>query len=44
MEHADLADEAFAPYVAQRWRHNLNEALVPAEWIDDADDPAAQDE
>lgn len=44
MEHADLADEAFAPYVGQRWRHELNEALVPSDWIDDEDDPAARDE
>ncbi|MBP0458991.1 DUF3732 domain-containing protein [Streptomyces montanisoli] len=44
MEHADLADDAFAPYVRERWRNDLNEALVPADWIDEADDTAAQDD
>ncbi|MGW4781525.1 DUF3732 domain-containing protein [Streptomyces filamentosus] len=38
MEHADLDHPDFGPYVAQRWRYDNNQALVPAEWIEEEDD------
>ncbi|MGW3480191.1 DUF3732 domain-containing protein [Streptomyces althioticus] len=38
MEHADLDHPDFGPYVAQRWRYDNNQALVPAEWIEEEAD------
>ncbi|MFD7772247.1 DUF3732 domain-containing protein [Streptomyces sp. NPDC059787] len=38
MEHADLDHPDFGPYVAQRWRYDNNQALVPAEWIEEGAD------
>ncbi|WP_395576934.1 DUF3732 domain-containing protein [Streptomyces sp. BK79] len=38
MEHADLDHPDFGPYVAQRWRYDNNQALIPAEWIEEEAD------
>ncbi|MFD7997497.1 DUF3732 domain-containing protein [Streptomyces mexicanus] len=38
MEHADLDHPDFGPYVTQRWRYDTNQALVPAEWIEEEAD------
>ncbi|MGW0055864.1 DUF3732 domain-containing protein [Nocardia nova] len=38
MEHADLDHPDFSPYVNQRWLSGTDQALVPADWIDNAAD------
>ncbi|MBB1244520.1 DUF3732 domain-containing protein [Streptomyces durbertensis] len=38
MEHADLDHPDFGPYVTQRWRYDTNQALVPADWIEEEAD------
>jgi hypothetical protein len=38
MEHADLDHPDFRPYVTQRWRYDTDQALVPADWIQEEAD------
>ncbi|MEU8852223.1 DUF3732 domain-containing protein [Streptomyces sp. NPDC048564] len=38
MEHADLDHPDFSPYVNQRWRYATDQALVPADWIQEEAD------
>ena len=38
MEHADLDHPDFSPYVTQRWRYDTDQALVPADWIEEEAD------
>ncbi|MFE7935532.1 DUF3732 domain-containing protein [Streptomyces sp. NPDC057456] len=38
MEHADLDHPDFSPYVTQRWRYATDQALVPADWIQEQAD------
>ncbi|MFH8359549.1 DUF3732 domain-containing protein [Streptomyces anulatus] len=35
MEHADLNHPDFSPYVKQRWRYDIDQALVPTSWIEE---------
>lgn len=35
MEHADMDHPDFGPYVKQRWRYDTDQALVPADWIEE---------